>query len=114
MTLRDAIKSKKNFRRKGEKLWLTTTSDSKITTVRAMYSFDLTLDDIMAEDWEVEREEEQLFVEVMDGDLLQLSLQGEYVYLFSGETGSNLEDKHISRVLDFFKDNTDIGRSRIR
>lgn len=128
MTLKQAINSGKRFRRKE---WSVKTCYAYIDNGRMLFeddsvnnfkkngtTFELEVDDIMAYDWELEAEkpatELKLFSTI--GKLSGTFTKGQFdVDLLFPEpvTGAHFSERDLDKILDFFYNNTKIGKSRI-
>ena len=114
MTLQEAIKSGKMFKRINKGTWLLVVDD-KVSTVNAMINYNLHTDDILADDWEIE-EDKPTSLELSDDICCSIQLINNHLHgthICTTDYGVNLKEKDIDKILTFLYNNTEIGKSRI-
>ena len=116
MTLQQAIKSGKMFKRINKGTWLLVV-DGKVSTVNAMINYNLHTDDILADDWEIEEDKTTKLIEpciVDSDDFLELEANSDSTHIYtSGNIGVQMNEKSIDKILTFLYNNTKVGKSRI-
>lgn len=106
MTLQEAIKSGKPYKRRNNKVWIDPDNDSAFA-----------MRDILATDWEVKKDDPKE-VEFTDGygDRIRIS-KGVFSSIYFGindfEVDVELKNNQIDELLTFLYNNTDIGSKRI-
>lgn len=110
MTLQEAIKSGKNFRREGD-IWLQTVGGD-IDAVDAMQMYTINNGDILATDWELEEDKPNV-IYVLDTTGTKVcfgwSMDNEFIIDGTNE----FTQESLDKILTFLYNNTKIGKSRI-
>jgi len=113
MNLNEALSSGKKIKRKKWDFWLKQVG-SKLVPDTAMVMFEINTQDILADDWEIEKSN-YATIKGTDNNIIELigndDLQGFSIFI-EGKS-IMLSEEDVESILTFIHDNSTIGNKRI-